>query len=281
MQAVILSSARWVQEISLVGNASFSHLPAMQTWITSFESKYKQTFQNRRLKWITEFGRAVVRFSPRSDQRIDILCSTAQAMFLLLFEKPTEVLTWKEIKGRLNLESDGASNSHYLRHFMGLAVHEEARFLIIGDEKRKVVQDEDEIRVNLAFTSPKRKIAAKVVSVKTKGIRNSHESLSERLVDAVGSMEQESPDAGVSIGQSGLPVSVEQNRNTVVDAAIVRIMKSRKKLNHLELISSLNEGLKSQFLPPSSLVKERVSYLIDREFLQRDANQHDTYHYIA
>eukprot|EP01053_Blabericola_migrator_P000114 Blabericola_migrator_1__113@NODE_1029_length_5656_cov_134_262122_g709_i0_p1_GENE_NODE_1029_length_5656_cov_134_262122_g709_i0NODE_1029_length_5656_cov_134_262122_g709_i0_p1_ORF_typecomplete_len813_score133_21Cullin/PF00888_22/9_9e54Cullin_Nedd8/PF10557_9/2_4e02Cullin_Nedd8/PF10557_9/3_9e19Haem_degrading/PF03928_14/6_2e03Haem_degrading/PF03928_14/0_24NLE/PF08154_12/0_58NLE/PF08154_12/6_8e03_NODE_1029_length_5656_cov_134_262122_g709_i03592440 len=280
LQAIALSSARWVKETSAVGNATFTSIPTMLLWIKNFESSYKETFHNRKLKWLTEFGRALVRFTPRPGQCVDICCSTAQAMFLLLFEQPGTVMTWEEIKARLEIESDSTSGSHYLRHFMGLAVHKEARFLIIGDDKMKIVQNDDQVSVNLDFTSTRKRVTAKVISMKTKAIKETTDPSTEGLKSPQ-SNDQENPDTGVAVGPSGLPVSVEQNRNTIVDAAIVRIMKARKKLSHLDLITSLNDALKSQFLPPAALVKERVAYLIDREFLQRDANQHDTYHYIA
>lgn len=283
MQVIVLSSNNWVKELRTIGKVSLGNVPEMSTWVRAYEDRYKAAFANRRLLWHTEFGRATVRFTPKLGTHVDIICSTAQAMFLLLFNQ-NDKLKWKDIKRILNIDVD--PNSCYVRHFMGLVVHKEARFLVNTDGSRpKLVVDEDEFGINYDFTTTKRRLAARVVSIRTKGLGPTEGTLRDTVSsEEIISQQQDTPDnpdTGIIIGSSGLPLSVEQNRNTVIDAAIVRIMKARRKLTHLELITSLNDVLKNQFLPPGPLVKERVAYLIDREFLQRDANHHETYHYVA
>eukprot|EP01054_Gregarina_sp_Poly1_P000344 Gregarina_sp_Poly_1__343@NODE_1083_length_5153_cov_180_372198_g752_i0_p2_GENE_NODE_1083_length_5153_cov_180_372198_g752_i0NODE_1083_length_5153_cov_180_372198_g752_i0_p2_ORF_typecomplete_len807_score116_80Cullin/PF00888_22/1_6e52Cullin_Nedd8/PF10557_9/2_9e03Cullin_Nedd8/PF10557_9/6_1e17LCD1/PF09798_9/0_052FUSC/PF04632_12/0_58_NODE_1083_length_5153_cov_180_372198_g752_i026915111 len=279
-QVIVLASSRWVRDSGTRGHASILSVPDMQSWLRAYETKYKLAFHNRMLIWHPEFGRAIVRFTPREGVTVDIQCSTTQAMFLLLFEQH-RTLRWKQIKELLKIDTD--PTNHYLRHFMGLVVHKEARLLkpVEGGKLRRVEED-DEFCVNLDLTVTKRRLAARVVSSKTKGFTSGN---NERAISSDEFLTQqetlENPNGGVMLGASGLPLSVEQNRNTVVDAAIVRIMKAKRKLTHLELVTSLNEMLKAQFLPPTLLVKERVSYLIEREFLQRDANHHETYHYVA
>ena len=54
-----------------------------------------------------------------------------------------------------------------------------------------------------------------------------------------------------------------------IDAAIVRVMKTRKTLSHKLLVSELMQMLK--FPMKASDLKKRIESLIDREYLERDA----------
>ena len=56
---------------------------------------------------------------------------------------------------------------------------------------------------------------------------------------------------------------------TQIDAAIVRIMKTRKTLSHKLLVSELMVQLK--FPVRGADLKKRIESLIDREYLERDS----------
>ena len=72
---------------------------------------------------------------------------------------------------------------------------------------------------------------------------------------------------------------VFQDRQYQVDAAIVRIMKSRKTLSHTLLISELYGQLRFPIKP--SDLKKRIESLIDREYLERDTSNAQVYNYLA
>ena len=55
-----------------------------------------------------------------------------------------------------------------------------------------------------------------------------------------------------------------------IDAAIVRIMKTRKTLSHKLLINELMQMLKFPIGTPD--LKKRIESLIDREYLEREEN---------
>ncbi len=55
-----------------------------------------------------------------------------------------------------------------------------------------------------------------------------------------------------------------------IDAAIVRIMKTRKTLSHKLLVSELMVQLK--FPVRGADLKKRIESLIDREYLERDSS---------
>lgn len=73
---------------------------------------------------------------------------------------------------------------------------------------------------------------------------------------------------------------VEEDRSIAIEAAIVRIMKMRKTLNHQQLVTEVLTQL-AFFKPIPKLIKQRVEHLIEREYLERDPNQASVYRYLA
>ncbi|CAE8638258.1 unnamed protein product, partial [Polarella glacialis] len=73
---------------------------------------------------------------------------------------------------------------------------------------------------------------------------------------------------------------VEEDRSIAIEAAIVRIMKMRKTLNHQQLVTEVLTQL-AFFKPNPKLVKQRIEHLIEREYLERDKNQASMYRYLA
>lgn len=74
---------------------------------------------------------------------------------------------------------------------------------------------------------------------------------------------------------------IQGDRELVIQAAIVRIMKTRKSMNHANLVAETVEQLVRRFKPPVPIVKKCIVSLIEREYLSRDEKQKDLYHYIA
>ena len=60
----------------------------------------------------------------------------------------------------------------------------------------------------------------------------------------------------------------------------MRIMKARNTLGHQQLIAEVLAQL-SFFKPDPKIIKRRIEALIDREYLERDADNQSTYRYLA
>jgi cullin 3 len=74
----------------------------------------------------------------------------------------------------------------------------------------------------------------------------------------------------------------DDSRGFAIEAAVVRIMKSRKELPHAQLLQQTIEVLTSQFKPDVNMIKKRIESLIEREYLERmDEAPVPSYRYLA
>ncbi len=76
-------------------------------------------------------------------------------------------------------------------------------------------------------------------------------------------------------------VQVEEDRKPQIEAAIVRIMKSRRILDHNSIVTEVTRQLAPRFLPNPAVIKKRIESLLEREFLERDATDRKLYRYLA
>ncbi|KYN33286.1 Cullin-3, partial [Trachymyrmex septentrionalis] len=74
---------------------------------------------------------------------------------------------------------------------------------------------------------------------------------------------------------------VDEDRKHEIEAAIVRIMKARKRMAHNILVTEVTEQLRGRFLPSPVIIKKRIEGLIEREYLARTPEDRKMYTYVA
>ncbi|XP_061988983.1 cullin-1-like isoform X1 [Rosa rugosa] len=74
---------------------------------------------------------------------------------------------------------------------------------------------------------------------------------------------------------------VDKDKRYAIDAAVVRIMKSRKALRHHELVVGCVEQLEHMFKPDIRAIKKRIEDLITRDYLERDKENLKMIRYLA
>jgi hypothetical protein len=64
-------------------------------------------------------------------------------------------------------------------------------------------------------------------------------------------------------------MSIEADRRIIIEASIVRVMKSRKELSHLDLVQLIIIQCKSRFNPEISMIKKCVEHMIEKQYIDR------------
>ncbi|KDO33656.1 hypothetical protein SPRG_01614 [Saprolegnia parasitica CBS 223.65] len=207
-----------------------------------FEAFYTSKYQGRQLQWQHSLGHCLVKASfPKG--RKELAVSVFQTLVLLCFNNGRDTLGFKEIK-----EQTGIEDGELRRTLQSLACGKVR--VLTKQPKGRDVADTDEFVYNAAFTNPLMRI--KINSIQMKETTAENTETHERVF---------------------------RDRQYQVDAAIVRIMKSRKQLSHALLMSELLTQLKFPAKPVD--IKRRIESLIDREYLERDASNTQLYNYLA
>jgi len=238
----------------------------IQDCCNRFETFYLAKHTGRRLSWQPNHGAADVKaIMPKSRHELNV--STYQMCILVLFNSH-HTLSYQDMQLQTNIPLDELK-----RHLMSLYVNPKAKILVkCGGEKEKSKepQDDDAFQVNAAFESKLFRI--KVPLVQMKSVPGQEGGSVVRV---------EAGEGAAVMGGSDVPATVEEDRKHLVEAVIVRIMKSRKTLEHNQLMMEVTRHLTSRFQPSPTLIKQRIEKLIEREYLERSQQDRRVYNYLA
>ncbi|XP_022902233.1 cullin-3 isoform X1 [Onthophagus taurus] len=186
--------------------------------------------------------------SNRSGPRKHIIqVSTYQMVVLMLFNNH-EKLSYEEIQNETDIpERD------LIRALQSLAMGKPTQRILIKNPKTKDIEPSHEFFVNDSFTSKLHRVKIQTVAAKGESEPERRETRNK----------------------------VDEDRKHEIEAAIVRIMKSRKRMAHNLLVTEVTEQLKSRFLPSPVIIKKRIEGLIEREYLARTPEDRKVYTYVA
>lgn len=184
---------------------------------------------------------------PSGPKKHIIQVSTYQMVILMLFNT-RDKLTYEEIQNETDIP-----DRDLVRALQSLALGKPAQRVLLKTPKTKEMESSHEFTVNDSFTS-------KLYRVKIQAVAAKGESEPERK-------ETRS--------------KVDEDRKHEIEAAIVRIMKARRRMTHNNLVAEVTDQLKSRFLPSPILIKKRIESLIEREYLARTPEDRKIYSYVA
>jgi cullin 3 len=215
----------------------------MLACISAFKFFYDSKHNGLKLQWMYNMGQ--VELKALSFSRPHILAVSAyQCLVLMLFNKTSQI-SFKEICDATKVPPEECK-----RHVQSLTVSRHkllSKSSVTGGESKEI-EDDTRFAVNLDFTNEKMKVV-------------------------VGLIKKEEKAEQIQVAET--PVE----RKHVIDAAVVRIMKSRKKLDHNSLLEEVYKQC-TLFKPQPSQIKVQVEHLIDREFLKRDGEKRNVYIYL-
>ncbi|CAI5728358.1 unnamed protein product [Peronospora destructor] len=74
---------------------------------------------------------------------------------------------------------------------------------------------------------------------------------------------------------------VKEDRKMSLQAAIVRVLKTRRDIYQAQLVHEVSEMLVDQFVPTATAIKQNVEILIQKEYLRRHGDDHTRFLYVA
>lgn len=245
MSATILTSTFW--PMSAATSPKWIMPPDITVACQSFEKFYYGRHNGRRLTWQPNMGTADIKANFNT-KRHELNVSTYGMAILLLFNDVTEgnFLTASDIQAQTDV-----NDADLKRTLQSLACGKYK--VLIKDPKGKEVDPQDKFFLNVNFTCPLARIKIQTVATKV-------ETETER---------------------KSTHEKVDKLRKHQIEAAIVRIMKDRKTMDHNLLIAEVVKQLSNRFNPSPQMIKKRIEELIDREYLERNAGDRKSYNYLA
>eukprot|EP01025_Chloroclados_australasicus_P025868 TRINITY_DN25752_c0_g1_i2.p1 TRINITY_DN25752_c0_g1~~TRINITY_DN25752_c0_g1_i2.p1 ORF type:complete len:745 (-),score=82.84 TRINITY_DN25752_c0_g1_i2:248-2482(-) len=213
--------------------------------LNQYQERFKQFYLSkhtgRKLTWYSSLGTCVLKAYFKQGTK-ELQVSLFQAIVLCLFNE-AEQLSYVQIQNATGIEE-----KELKRTLQSLAC---GKLRILKKQPRgPEVDDKDEFHYNADFTH--NYIRINIKSIQMKETEEENKKTNEQVL---------------------------QDRQYQIDAAIVRIMKTRKSLSHQLLIYELRQQLRFQVRTED--LKKRVESLIEREYLERDANDKSIYNYLA
>jgi hypothetical protein len=244
---------------------------------TKFENYYTEKYQGRRITWQYSLGNCIVKACfPKSAAPKELVVNMCQSLVLLCFNvgvgeiielgltlddimKKTGIDDRPELERVLQSLSMGRDGTRVLRKvdydnatqpMSSSKTSDSNNDLAKKQRVRRNVGPYDRFFFNSSFTSNQRRIRITNITMK--------ETSEER---------------------TKTHEAVSNDRLWCIDAAVVRIMKARKAIDHRDLIGEVMAQLK--FPATAADIKKRIEGLIEREYMERVEGDRSKYKYLA
>jgi len=181
--------------------------------------------------------------------RKHIICVSTYQMVVLLMFNTRDSLTYEEIK-----EETLIPDRELTRALQPLSVGKHNQRILVKHPKTKEIEPSHSFSVNESFTSALHRVKVQQASARQ------------------GEAEPE---------RNETRKKVDEDRKHEIEACVVRIMKSRKQLNHNQLVTETVEQLNKRFQPSPLVIKKRIEGLIEREYMKRSDQDRKLYIYLA
>ncbi|KAG0209305.1 Cullin-2 [Mortierella sp. GBA30] len=209
--------------------------------ITNFTTFYDNRHNGRKLSWFWHWCRADVRVN-YLDKRYELSLSLYQFAVLAVFNAG-DTYTLAEIREQTKLVE-----FELLRVAKSLV---EANLLIHVDSESPLSLS-SVLKLNTSFSNKRTKLKIS------------------------GGLQADTPQETTATLKA-----VDEDRRLCIQASIVRIMKSRRVLSHMQLVQEVIEQCKTRFSPSVPMIKKCIEQLLDKQYIERAENSLDRYVYVT
>ncbi|KAJ5607220.1 hypothetical protein N7537_003839 [Penicillium hordei] len=213
--------------------------------INKFETFYHNKHTGRKLTWKHQLAHCQLTANFPLGKK-NLVVSSFQAIVLLLFNDipDGESMQYPQIQ-----EATGLSDPELKRTLQSLAC---AKYRVLSKTpKGKDVNSSDKFSYNASFSDKQMRI--KINQIQLKETKEETKTTHER---------------------------VAADRHFETQAAIVRIMKSRKSLSHAELIAEVINATKNRGVLQPAEIKGEIEKLIEKEYIERKEGTNQ-YNYVS
>lgn len=247
----------------------------------NFSNYYLSHHTGRKIVWHTEKGTADVIFHTAT-KRFELTVSTWQMCVLSLFnDSASSAVSFGEMTAAL----PGVPREELQRHVLSLSTPKMR--ILLKNGKGKEIIDDDVFTINAAFESRLLKIKVPLVSMRS-AVQSGATGATQAAIASgeAGGAPGGGGGSGTAGGQAAdeegdVIAQVENQRKNMIEASIVRIMKSRRTLDHANLVAEVTRQLGGRFKPTQQHIKKRIESLLEREYLERDKDDRRIYSYLA
>lgn len=234
--------------------------PQLAACETRFKEYYDMKTSQRVLRWVHSLGKGSLETTlfvgKKPYKKVELHVSTHHLCILVLFNT-TDSLTYGQILEAVQskvIDKDGKSiqSGEDLIKASLVSLMSKKYPLLTKEPKGREFNRSDIFRINLAFVSPKRRLNIPMPTAK----------ISEEEKEAAHE-------------------TVVEDRRHAIEAAIVRVMKQHKTLEHQRLIMEVSKLCNPVFKPEPRAIKNRIEELINRDYLARQEGSNAAYEYLA
>jgi cullin 1 len=214
-------------------NTDFNPPPEIAAEIERFTRFYKHKHDGRKLTWMWNLCKGEIKASycKASKTPYTFQVSIYQMAILLLFNEK-DSYSYDDILSATQLSKEVSDQA--------IAVLLKAKVLIMSGAAGEKPGSGKTFKLNYDFKSKKIRINLNIGGTKE--------------------TKQEEVETNKTI---------EEDRKLVLQSAIVRIMKARKKMKHTQLVSETINQIRSRFVPKVGDIKKCIEILLDKEYLER------------
>ena len=221
----------------------------MASAIDAFNTFYQGRNSGRKLHWQHSLGsNTIVAQLPKAGAK-ELLVSTYQAVVLMLFNaiETGKTLSYKEIQAAVGLDE-----AELKRTLQSLACGQIPTRVLRKHPQGKDVEEGDAFSVNENLKNERLRIRINMIQ------------------QQISVQEQKDTEQRVLI-----------DRDLVLQAAAVRVLKSKKEIKHSDLTNEVIEQIKGRFTIEAKELKKCFEQLLDKEYMERVEGQRGMYRYVA
>ena len=236
-------------------SSPFNVPQALDGVFTRFQSYYSSQHSGRKLTWLFHLSHGELKTNcfrgPNNAKVSYILMVYTYTMAVLLAFNDSEKLTGKQLMALSGLDEETLKNQLYILLKSRMVLPSAGGIADVESNTDLTAQIDlnQDFTLNLNFKSKKIRINLKIP------VRTEQKAESEETHK-----------------------TVEEDRKLLIQAAIVRIMKTRRVLKHVSLIEEVITQLQARFKPKIPDIKKCIDILLEKEYIERSGAE---YKYLA